>query len=237
MERRVNTFVKMSIILLILAFLFIPLASVRDDMAGIPTVDSLESFYYENNDYVHRYVLKELPDWLNRRGLPPDMPDWGYDALEDALSSYRPLLIREAVILTGRYSINEFTDRMAEIYKAAHRWFPADADIVRSEILRALLKIGGVSAETYIPDLFLNSERYLISNEFKVLLSALDQYGTSVCIEELQFIEKQIADIIADISADPLQDPSQRSYKHFSDLAGYVTVTKDRLIEKEAGDE
>ncbi len=212
-------------------------AGVREDMEGIPDLDSLESFYEENNDYVRRYVLKDLPGWLNIRGLPPDIPDWVYDALDDALNSYRPLLIREATVLIGRYGVDEYADRMAEIYKAAHRWFPADAEQVKTAILRAFLKIGGISAETYIPDLFLNSQCYMNSKEFEILILALEQYGDSACVEKLQKLEKQISSIIRDISSNPQQDPSRRSYKHFTDLSGYVAVTKDRIIEKEAGDE
>ncbi len=220
--------------ILLSAHFFISQAGVREDMGCIPDSDSLKSFYENNNDYVRRYVLKDLTGWLKRRGLPPDMPDWVYDALDDAFNSYRPLLIKEAAVLTGRYHLDEYADRLAEIYNNATKWFPADADIVRTAVLHALRKIGGVSAETYIPHLFLNSQSYMLSNEFEILLTALTQYGDSTCIEKLDKIEQRLDKIIAGIPDDIEEDPSRRKSKCL-EIRGYVSATRDAIVEKGGG--
>ena len=213
-----NKIIKICFYCLIMLFITAN-AGVQSEIDTIITENSLRLFYNSCDIYKKRYIVKDLPNWLDTRGISV-IPVWVYNALDDALNSYRPMFIREAAIVAGKFGYNDFTRRMADVYLSAQRWFPADADRVRLGILESLLTIGGVDADTLIPELFLNAPRNLLSSEFGLLLIALDEYGDSSCVLGLKAIEDEIYGVLRNSGYDPAGFGSK--YKlllgHVSDL-------------------
>lgn len=209
-------------------FPVISFAGIRSQVNSIPTLDSLQNYYTAANLYTRRYVLKELPDWLQMRGYHA-FPAWWHNAIDDALSSGEPMLTREAIILTGKYGFQDFSEKLKLIYKNAYKQYAAEADVVRYAVIRAFMDLSSPVADSLIPDLFLHSQRYLLGVDFALLLTAVIQYGNSSCLAELNSLENNLKPLIASI--DPVNDPG-RLKDQYNQLLSSVLVAQQRLKER-----
>lgn len=208
-------------------------ASVSSEMSAINTIESLEQLYNESNEYKQRYILKYLPGWINNRGIS-DLPTWVYNAIDNALWSEDAMLIREAIILVGSYELEQYSERLIELYQETHKKHPADADRIRSSSVEALVKIGGSKAKTAL-HLFLKcAPRYYLDPEFSRLLGGLDIYGDSSCVGDLVLIENNLNEFISGINQE--EDP-HGFFERYSDVLKQVTKLKKDLESRGGGDE
>lgn len=221
-----------SIVIILFMFIQTNAGVTWKEMGEITHSDQLEQSYNGSNEYKKRYILKYLPKWLEMRGVPE--PDWIFNAIEDALYNARDgLLIMEAVALTEKYGLSQFFESLIEIYQEAHNLNPADADKIRRAVVSALASFGGSEAEYAIPELLMTTPRYVADEEFSMLLLAVEQYGDTSLVEELENIEQNVNGRIASI--DPEVDPMM--HDKYVQVLSLVKSLKNELIRREGGDE
>lgn len=195
--------------------------------------EDLEQSYNTGSEYKQRYILKYLPNWLELRSIS-GLPGWAYDIVEDALfNAHDGLHLTEAVILTKKFGLSGFYERLIVLYRVAHTLHANDADNIRSAVVSAIDSFGGSIAEYAIPELLLNRPRFVINKEFSLLLSATASYGDTTLIPELEDIEQNVSGLADDI--DEEVDPVFKN-KHL-EVLNLVRSVKQGLLSRGGSDE
>ena len=203
------------------------------EMNELTRSEGLVQLYNESSEYKQRYILKYLPNWLETRSVS-GLPGWAYDIIEYALFNARNgLHITEAVILTEKYGLSEFYERLICLYKEAHNQHSADSDNIRSAVVSAIDSFGGTIAEYAIPELLLNSQRYVIDREFSLLLGAIAKHGDTTLVPELEDIERNVSGL-----ADGVDEQVDPVFKNkYLAVLRLVQSVKQELVSRGGGDE
>lgn len=203
-------------------------ASVSSEMYAINTIDSLEQYYNESNEYKQRYILKYLTGWLEAKEFEC-APECILSMIEDGLYANDGLVIREAVILAGKYGISDYADRLVELYKNAEKMYSADGVHIKNAVIYAFQLIGGDSAKNAISQFLPHTPRYVLESEFSSLLKAVADFGDTLLIDELDSIEVYIKNKISTI--DPNDDPGRSIYQYEAVLQ-LVYHAKEEIISR-----
>jgi len=203
-------------------------SNVRAKMAGILTSDSLHQAFLDSDPYQKRYILKYMPYWLEKRGVSY-LPAWVDGAVNYSLYANDAMLIYEAVSFAGIFKMRGYSGRFMQLYDEAHRKHPADAIRIRNAVIDALDNIGGIEADTTIPQLLKYKPYYCLDDEFIKLVSAVGRHGDSTHAGDLKNIEDMLNDIIAGIDKD--NDPG-RYYERYSEVYKIVAEVRNALERK-----
>lgn len=206
-------------------------SSISSQMYAIHISDSLQQLYDRSNEYTQRYILKYLPAWLDHQGVY-GLPLWADHAITKALESGNAMLIREAVILAGKYQLQHYRDRLTTLYKDAHKNYQADADRIRTAVVEALAQIGENTTNAALLSLLQHTPRFYLDPEFSALLRAVSMYGDSSCIGDLTAIENILDVIISGINP---QDDPHRYYERYSNVHHQVQNLKNNIQSKSRG--
>ncbi len=219
--------------ILFMLFAYTNASVTWQEMSVLTRSEDLEQQYNTNSEYKQRYILKYLPNWLETRSIS-GLPGWAYDIIEDALYNAQDgLHIAEAVILTKKYGLSEFYERLIVLYREAHTLHANDADNIRSAVVSAIDSFGGTIAEYAIPELLLNRPRFVINKEFSLLLSATARYCDTTLVPELEDIEQNVSGLADDI--DEEVDPVFKN--RYLEVLSLVRGVKQGLLSRGGGDD
>ncbi len=219
--------------LFFLLFAYTDASVTWQEMSVLTRSEDLEQSYNTSSEYKQRYILKYLPNWLETRSIT-SLPTWAYNVIEDALFNAQDgLHITEAVILTKKYGLSEFYDQLIELYREAHVFHANDADNIRSAVISAIDSFGGTIAEYAIPELLLNTRRFVINGEFYLLLSAVAEYGDTTLVPELENIEQNVSGLADGIDAEV--DPVFKN--KYLEVLSLVRSVKQGLLSRGGGDD
>ena len=208
-------------------------ASIITEMYEINSIDALKQLYDKSNEYNRRYILKNTPDWFDKNGIS-EIPDWVYTAIKDAIYSKKALLVMEGIILAGEYGFEEFSERLVDIYKNIYSLHPDKVTEIRCAVVEALMKFGGETAKTYIPELFKHKPISVLKPEFSLLLVGIGKYGDETLFGLFDEIKMDIETKISAI--DPKKDIENMRLKYQKVLHRVINL-KDNLEKRGGGDE
>ncbi|MFC1476683.1 hypothetical protein ACFL5S_01825, partial [Fibrobacterota bacterium] len=149
--------------------------------------------------YKVRYILKYLPDFLEKHGVST-CPDWVVTAAENSLyTTYAPL-ITESISLIGTFKLAGHTDRLHELFLVASRDYANFSTAMRFAIVRALSQINSDYEKIILVKLF---------NSFPEGLIELREFGF-------------LAHEVASLESIPVDGEKVRGTKntHYIDKAG-----------------
>ena len=187
-------------------------ASVREEIAGIKSVDSLRIYYntIKQNLYKVRYFIRYTSDIFKDEGITT-VPDWFYDAIEYGLNSQYDALIEEAVRATGKFKVSEFTDKLVEIFNEAPSKYSSYAVNIRCAVVRALNNIGDLYAKQKILELLQNyPEAYIGNLEFELLLTFIPKTRSTALNSELDNFKKYAQELIEENKGDTFYERERR---------------------------
>ncbi len=210
--------------------------SIREEMAGIPTVDSLEQYYYQNRGdlYKKRYILKYTPKFLEESGVT-SVPRWVSDAINESLDSDYDALVEEAVIAAGKLELAEFTGKIIDIFKKAPQKFSAYSSILRTFSVGAIMKIGGDYARAAVPEILGAVSREGVSQpEFGTVLRMAQKYGDETIIDSLQNFKVYAENRVSSISE---EDDNRQIRSKYENIASALTVVIGAINEREVAHE
>lgn len=226
---------------LLFAFSLVSNASVRQDIKGIATVDSLYKYYerYKTNTYIVRYIVKYLPDFLTRRGIVT-CPSWVNTLAGKALYSNDDALITETISLIGYYKMQGYTDRLAELYSLAVQQYLSYSTQMRTAIIKSLQQIGGVYENIQLIKIFNSySTGHIMQSEFTLLAEFLTELQT-LTIGNVEVDRETVASFISFCKAqEAMLDASkfdQRQVKErYARLITYLQAIQSKVAQAQGG--
>ena len=187
-------------------------ASVREEIAGIKSIDSLRIYYntIKQNLYKVRYFIRYTSDIFKDENITT-VPDWFYDAIEYGLNSQNDVLIEEAIIATGKFKIPDFTGILFEIFNEAPTNYQINSTNIRCAVVRALNGIGGDYAEQKMFELLQNyPEAYIGNLEFELLLTFIPDSRSTALNTELDNFRKCAQELMEKNMGDTFYENERR---------------------------
>jgi hypothetical protein len=179
---------------------------LRQEVRSAQSLDVIGQMFDQATDYKRIYILQELENWMKEHKVT-QAPEWLPSALMQAMNSKHPMLIREAVVLIGKYKYTSFSDSLVELFRNAPNLYAVDETRIRSEIVTAVKNFNEPIKDSLVILLFSIKPRDHRSGAFYYLVKEIGQCGNASHGTELQTIAREIDMEMKKI--DPQNDPNR----------------------------